>query len=275
MDFLHDSAKLKSLKDVPTRIKDGLDRDKAEAETQELGAEMEELFDLLYFAGQNSLLIVLQGMDTAGKDGSIRHLLRFTHAQSVHVPSFKVPTEEELAYDFLWRVHKQAPRRGDIAIFNRSHYEDVLVVRVRELEPESVWRPRYEQINSFESLLTASGTIILKVFLHISKDEQEERLLDREKEVEKSWKLSAGDWKERTRWDDYQEAYAEAIRRTATPEAPWLVLPADQKWRRNLELTRAVVERLRPYRQGWMERLEAIGKAAKAELAEYRQSAQG
>ncbi len=275
MDFLHDSARLKSLKDVPTRIEDGLDRDKAEAKTKELGAEMEELFDLLYFAGQNSFLLVLQGMDTAGKDGSIRHLLRFTHAQSVRVPSFKVPSEEELAHDFLWRVHKQAPRKGEIAIFNRSHYEDVLVVRVRQLVPEEVWRPRYEQICAFESLLAASGTIVLKAFLHISKDEQEERLLDREKEVEKSWKLSAGDWQERTRWDDYQEAYAEAIRRTACPEAPWLVLPADQKWRRNLELTQAVVERLRPYRKGWMERLEAIGVKAKAELAEYRQSAKG
>jgi polyphosphate kinase 2 (PPK2 family) len=157
-----------------------------------------------------------------------------------------------------------------MAIFNRSHYEDVGVVRVHELAPREVWRARYEQINQFESLLAANRTIILKFFLHISKEEQEERLLAREQEVEKSWKLSVGDWKERQHWEAYQEAYSDAIGMCAALQAPWFVVPADRKWFRNLAIAETIVEVLRPFRDGWLESLKKVGEVAKAELAAFR-----
>lgn len=257
---------------VETAPPDGWDKERAVEETERWGKRMEELFDLLYFAGQHSLLIVLQGMDAAGKDGTIRHLLRFSHAQSCRVASFKVPTEEELAHDFLWRCHRQVPRTGEIVIFNRSHYEDVGVVRVKGLVPEDVWSKRYGHINAFEELLVDSGTIVLKFFLHISKEEQEERLHEREQEAKAYWKLSVGDWKEREFWGDYQEAYSEAIGLCASAGAPWVVVPADKKWWRNLVVTRAVVEALEPFEKRWGERLEAVGTAAKAELEAYRRA---
>ncbi len=260
------------LKDVGTTPPAEWDKEGAVKETEGWGERMESLLDLLYFAGQNSLLIVLQGMDAAGKDGTIRHLLRFSHAQSCRVASFKVPTEEELAHDFLWRCHAQTPRKGEIVVFNRSHYEDVGVVRVKGLVPEEVWKGRYDHINAFESLLTDSGTIILKVFLHISPEEQLERLKEREEDQDAYWKLSVGDWKERKFWDAYQEVYSDAIGKCASKEAPWVVVPADKKWWRNLVVTRAVVEALEPYEMGWRDRLESIGEAAKAELAVYRQA---
>lgn len=258
---------LSKVKTVPSTK---IERDDFAEKTEKLGERMEELFDLMFFSGKNSLLIVFQGMDTAGKDGAIRHILRFSHAQTCGVASFKVPTPEELAHDFLWRCHKQTPGKGEIKIFNRSHYEDVGVVRVHSFAPEDVWRPRYDHINNWEQLLIASGTIVLKVFLHISKEEQEERLIERENDPDAAWKLSVGDWKERTFWDDYQTAYSEAIGRCASEKAPWIVVPADKKWYRNYLVTEAIVDALSPFEDEWRAKLEKIGEEAKAELAEYR-----
>jgi PPK2 family polyphosphate:nucleotide phosphotransferase len=258
------------LSKVSTEAPKGIDRAEAEARTEALGSELDEFEELLYAAGKNSLLVVLQGMDTSGKDGTIRHLLKHCNAQGCRVASFKVPTPEELAHDFLWRVHKQTPGKGEMVVFNRSHYEDVLVVRVHSLAPEPVWSKRYDRINEFERLVADSGTIVVKCFLHISKKEQEERLVAREQEVEKAWKLSVGDWKEREHWDAYQSAYEDAIGRCAAPHAPWIVVPADQKWYRNLVVTETIVEALRPHKKGWLEHLAAVGEKAKAELAEFR-----
>jgi len=248
----------------------GLTKEEGVARAAALGAELAELEDLLYYAGRHSLLIVLQGRDTSGKDGTIRTILDYSNAQSAGVVSFKVPTEEELAHDFLWRVHKHTPGRGSITIFNRSHYEDVLVVRVHNLVPESVWRPRYDHIRHFERLLADSHTLILKFYLHIDRDEQEQRLLDREKETEKAWKLSVGDWKEREHWDAYTAAYEEALERCATEAAPWYVVPANRKWFRNLAVLERLVATLKPHREQWLEKLDKIGDAAKAELEAFR-----
>lgn len=247
-----------------------LEKEDAHNQLEELGKEMAELQELLFAAGQNGLLIVLQGRDTAGKDGSIRKILQFVNVQSTKVVPFKVPTPEELAHDFLWRVHEHTPGKGGVTIFNRSHYEDVLVVRVHELAPEKVWQGRYEHINNFERLLVDSGTIVLKFMLHISKEEQEQRLLEREAEAEKAWKLSVGDWKEREFWDQYTQAYEDALQKCSTEYAPWRVVPADKKWFRDLAITEAIVEALRPYKQSWLNHLTEIGDKAKADLAAYR-----
>jgi PPK2 family polyphosphate:nucleotide phosphotransferase len=177
-----------------------------------------------------------------------------------------VPSAEELAHDFLWRIHAHTPSRGKIGIFNRSHYEDVLVVRVHELVPKATWRKRYRQINDFERLLVETNTIVLKFFLHISRAEQEERLREREQDIEKAWKLSAGDWRERALWDNYVAAYEDAISKTSTANAPWYMIPADKKWLRNHLVLEAIVEALRPYPDQWRERLREIGEKAKAEL---------
>jgi len=248
----------------------GLNKDEGEARIAELAKELDELEDLMFFAGKHSMLLVLQGMDTSGKDGTIRFLFQHMNAPSAKVASFKVPTPIERAHDFLWRVHSQTPGAGEWVIFNRSHYEDVLVVRVHELVPKSVWSRRYDHINAFEAVVAEANTIIVKCFLHIDKDEQEARLLAREQEVEKSWKLSVGDWKEREFWDDYQAAYEDALSKCSTEIAAWHVIPANRKWFRNLAILELLVETLRPYQAGWLESLEALGESAKAELAEYK-----
>jgi PPK2 family polyphosphate:nucleotide phosphotransferase len=266
-----DGSKKIKLKDIDPGDSAGMDREEAEAKFAELAAELTELQDLLYAAQQTPLLIVLQGMDTSGKDGTIRHVIGAMNPQSCHIASFKVPTAIELAHDFLWRVHAEAPGRGQVTIFNRSHYEDVLVVRVKNLLPEKVWKGRYERINQFESLLTDNGTVILKFFLHISKDEQEERLHAREQDPTKAWKLSAEDWKNRELWDAYQMAYEDALNRCATPNAPWYIVPANKKWFRNLAVAEAIVEALRPLRAGWMRRLQEIGEEELKELRDLRQ----
>jgi PPK2 family polyphosphate:nucleotide phosphotransferase len=213
----------------------------------DLRARRDRLRDLqtvLWAEGKHALLIILQAMDAGGKDGTIKHVMRGVNPQGCQVTGFKVPTAEELDHDFLWRVHKAVPRRGYIGIFNRSHYEDVLVVRVDELAPEAVWRQRYEQINQFEKLLADTGTTILKFYLHISKQEQKERFEARLRDPHKNWKFSLGDLEKRTRWDDYEEAYAEALSRCSTPWAPWYVIPADHKWYRNVVISRILVETL-------------------------------
>jgi PPK2 family polyphosphate:nucleotide phosphotransferase len=255
---------------IDPRSNGNLERAVAEAEFDALTTEIDDLQELLYGAGTHSLLVIMQGMDTSGKDGTVRKVFSKVSPLGSYVYSFKVPTEEELAHDFLWRVHRATPRRGLIGIFNRSHYEDVLVVRVHGLVPEPVWRARYRMINDFEHLLASSNTIILKFFLHISKEEQEERLLAREQDVEKAWKLSAGDWRERERWDDYMAAYTEALERCSTAEAPWHIVPADRKWFRNYAVARTVVETLRPYAKDWLTYLGKVGAQRLEELRSYR-----
>lgn len=248
----------------------GLSKEEGAARFEAFDDELDRLQEELYAAGQNSLLMILQGLDTSGKDGTIRHVLRSIDPQGCRVESFKVPTEEELAHDFLWRAHRVTPRRGMVGVFNRSYYEDVLVVRVHGLAPEEVWRPRYDQINDFERMLAANGTIIVKFFLHIGKDEQRQRLLEREQELEKAWKLAAGDWQERERWDDYTSAYEDVLSRCASDVAPWYIVPANKKWYRNLAVSEALVVELRRYREAWRAALRAMSEARLAELAALR-----
>ena len=219
-------------------------KDEAVAETERLARRVDELQEALYAEGRRALLIVLQGRDTAGKDGTIRKLFGPLDPLGLTITSFKAPSPIELAHDYLWRVHRAVPVRGTIGIFNRSHYEDVLVVRVHSLVPESVWRPRYDQIVQFERMLTENGVAILKFFLHISREEQRERLLARLEDPKKYWKFAAGDLAERERWDEYTEAYREALARTSTPEAPWYLVPANKKHLRDLLVAQVVAERL-------------------------------
>ena len=212
-----------------------------------LAVDIDRLFALqekLYAEGRQALLVVLQAMDTGGKDGTIKHVFSGVNPSGCRVTSFKAPSEEELAHDFLWRVQKAVPRFGEIGIFNRSHYEDVLVVRVHELVPKAVWRGRYDRINHFEKDLVEIGVQLLKFFLHISKDEQKERLEARLADPAKRWKFDVGDLAERKRWNDYQKAYTEALARCSTEAAPWIVVPANRKWYRNLVVARAIVEKL-------------------------------
>jgi PPK2 family polyphosphate:nucleotide phosphotransferase len=209
-----------------------------------LTARLEELQELLYAEGKHKILIVLQAMDAGGKDGTIRHVFDGVNPQGVKVASFKVPTEHELGRDYLWRVHWHVPARGEITIFNRSHYEDVLVVRVKNLAPQNVWRRRYDQINDFERLLAEEGTTVLKFYLHISKQEQKQRLQARLAKSDKHWKFSKADLKERGRWSDYVKAYEAVLSKTSTKWAPWYVIPANRKWSRNLVISRILVETL-------------------------------
>lgn len=272
MSYCHRVDKPQSihLADFDPANESGLDKEVGEELADKLGKELDELEDLLFYAGTHSLLVVLQGMDTSGKDGTIRFLFKHMNGQSVRVAPFKVPTPEELAHDFLWRVHMQAPGKGSVCVFNRSHYEDVLVVRVHNLVAQDVWSKRYEDINAFEKILSDANTIVIKFFLHISKAEQEKRLLEREAEVEKAWKLSVGDWRERTYWEEYIDAYQEAIGRCSTAAAPWFVVPSNHKWHRNLAIVDEMVKALRPFKSQWLEHLQKVGDKAKAELAEFR-----
>ncbi len=211
---------------------------------EELTGRLRELQELLYAQGKHKLLIVLQATDTGGKDGVIRHVFRSVNPQGVKVSSFKVPTARELSHDYLWRIHAETPARGEIRIFNRSHYEDVLVVRVHGLVPPDRWERRYEHINAFERLLADEGTTILKFYLNISKDEQRARLQSRLDDPSKHWKFSLGDIEERKHWDAYQEAFEAMLSRTSTPWAPWYVVPANSKWYRNLVVARVLVDTL-------------------------------
>ena len=221
-------------------------RNKAQAETAllESGTRLGELEYLLYASRQHALLVVLQGMDTAGKDGAIRHVASALNPQSSDVTPFKKPTDEELAHDFLWRVHNRVPAKGAIGIFNRSHYEDVLVVRVHQLAPKPVWSKRYDQINNFELMLSENGVSILKFFLHITKDEQKKRLQQRLSDPTKNWKATPSDFDERNYWDDYTAAYEDALSRCSKPWAPWFIIPANRKWFRNVAISRIIVQTL-------------------------------
>jgi PPK2 family polyphosphate:nucleotide phosphotransferase len=202
----------------------------------ELNKELEELQEALYAQQKHKVLIILQGMDTSGKDGVIRHVFEGVNPQGVRVASFKQPTQEELAHDYLWRIHKQVPAKGEMVIFNRSHYEDVLIVRVHGLVAEHVWKRRYDQINSFEKMLWEEGTTILKFFLHIDKEEQKRRLQARLEDRKKQWKFNTADLKEREYWEDYQAAYEDVLNKTSTEYAPWYIIPSNKKWLRTRSL---------------------------------------
>ena len=210
----------------------------------ELRSELADLQHLLWADGRHKLLIVLQAMDTGGKDGTIRRVFEGVNPQGVHVANFKKPTERELAHDYLWRVHQRTPADGEIVVFNRSHYEDVLVVRVLGLTDEARWRRRFDHISAFEKLLADEGTTIVKFYLHISKEEQAERLQARLDNPTKRWKFNAGDLDHRKLWDDYLAAFEEAITRTSTEHAPWYVVPANKKWYRDIVIARTLVATL-------------------------------
>lgn len=220
-------------------------KDEGRERLQELNRELETLQELLYAEHKHKVLIVLQGMDTSGKDGVIRHVFEGVNPQGVRVANFKVPTPEELDHDYLWRVHRQTPGKGEIVIFNRSHYEDVLVVRVHGLVPEDVWKRRYAHINDFERLLAEEGTLILKFFLHIDLEEQKKRLQARLDDPSKHWKFNVGDLKERARWDEYMQAYEDVLNKTSSDYAPWYIVPSNKKWYRNLVVASVLVDALK------------------------------
>jgi PPK2 family polyphosphate:nucleotide phosphotransferase len=236
---------------------------------KELAGLVEQIADLqarLYAEDQRSLLVVLQGIDAAGKDSSVKHVFSGTNPQGVRVYSFKEPSNEELAHDFLWRYHQHTPAKGMIHVFNRSHYEDVLVVRVKGLVEEERWRSRYDSINDFERMLAREGTTIVKFFLHISKDAQMDRFRERLEREDKHYKFSANDVRERRNWDAYQEAYEEALNHTSTDWAPWYMVPADHKWYRNLVVARTVATVLEEMDPRWPEPEEDLERFAAEEF---------
>lgn len=220
-------------------------KEEGKQKVKELTEQLGELQELLYAENKHGFLIVLQGMDTSGKDSTIRQVFQAVNPQGVRVATFKAPTEIELQHDYLWRVHQKVPARGEMVIFNRSHYEDVLIVRVHDLVPKGVWKKRYDHINAFEKMLTDEGTIVLKFFLYISKDEQKERLLDRLNKPHKTWKFNPEDIEEREKWAQYVEVYEEALQKTSTEYAPWYVVPANHKWFRNIIIATALVKKLK------------------------------
>jgi PPK2 family polyphosphate:nucleotide phosphotransferase len=229
---------------IATDSKGSDDKTSAEAEMLTLKQRLGELQYLLYADGKQSLLVCLQALDAAGKDGTIRHVVGAMNPQGTRVHGFKVPSAEEAAHDFLWRAHLRAPVRGEVVIFNRSHYEDVLVVRVHELVPREVWKKRYDLINDFERALVENGTLILKFFLHISEGEQLRRFKQRLDDPGRHWKISESDYSERPLWPSYVDAYEEVFRKTSTKHAPWFIIPSDHKWVRNLAVSRILAETL-------------------------------
>jgi len=218
------------------------DKASAKVELKKLKSRLIELQELLWAEDKHRLLIVLQAMDAGGKDGTIRSIFEGVNPQGVKVANFRVPTPVELAHDYLWRVHQKTPERGEIVIFNRSHYEDVLVVRVKSLAPEKVWKKRYQHIVNFERMLADEGTTILKFFLNISKEEQKTRFVERIEKKHKQWKFNPGDIDERGYWDHYMAAFEDAINKTSTSFAPWYVIPANRNWYRDLVVSRIIVD---------------------------------
>lgn len=233
-----------NLKDYDPSYKGDYDKARARAEEGKLEEKLAELQEKLYAQHTQSLLVVLQAMDAGGKDGTIKKVFNSVNPQGVQVSSFKAPTANELAHDFLWRIHMNTPSRGYIGIFNRSHYEDVLIARVNGLVPTEVWEARYDHINNFERLLTDNGTRILKFYLHISKEEQKERLQARLDQPEKHWKFEPADLKTREQWDAYMEAFEAVLTRCNTKHAPWHIVPANYKWYRDIVITKAIVTAL-------------------------------
>ena len=268
--FFSEPGRKVRLDELPAEPPKGMTRARAEQRFATLGKTLFDLQDAMFGAKVHGVLVVLQGRDGAGKDGAIKHVVGCLNPRGVSVTSFGVPTEAERQHDFLWRVHRHAPRLGEFAIFNRSHYEDVLVVRVHDLAPKKLWQARFEHIRDFEQLLAEHGTIVLKYFLHITKKEQKERLLEREADPDAAWKLNANDWKERDYWDDYTEAYEDAISKTAAGHAPWVVVPANKKWYRNLVIAESIFDALREHRKGWQAKLEQMSAERRAALEAYR-----
>jgi len=236
-----------SLSDWDPNETSAFDGDKKEAKEifTKTNEELKTLQELLYVENKHKVLIVLQGMDTSGKDGVISRVFEGVNPQGVKVSSFKVPSDEELSHDYLWRVHKQVPGKGEMIIFNRSHYEDALVVRVHKLVPDKVWRKRYDQINSFEKMMTEEGTTILKFYLHIDLDEQKQRLQERLDDPSKRWKFNINDLNERKLWDQYTSAYEDVLSKTSKAWAPWYIIPANRNWYRNLVISSILVDKLK------------------------------
>ena len=232
------------LAEVDPAPRSGLSKRDAEPEIDAMLDRLTDLQDRLWAEAKDRVLIVLQGIDAAGKDGTIRKVMTAFNPQGCNVASFKVPTAEESGHDFLWRVHKRVPANGEIAIFNRSHYEDVLVVRVHQLVPREVWSQRYAQIRDFERMLAESGTTIVKFFLYISRDEQRKRFQERYEDPTKRWKFSLGDLEERGHWNDYMAAFEDALSETSAEHAPWYVIPANRNWYRNLAIASILVSTL-------------------------------
>ena len=229
----------------------GVDKDETRDKTRKLCQRIGELQHLLYANATHAVILLLQGMDGSGKDSTGASVLEFVTPAGVQTTNFKAPSAEELAHDFLWRVHKAVPRYGCIGLFNRSHYEDVLIVRVLGLQPEKVWRDRYDQINAFEKLLSNNRVVLLKFFLYISKEEQAERFRERLDNPTKHWKFSVADLKMRERWGDFQKAYEDAINRCNSKHAPWHVVPANRKWFRDYVVAQTIVERLEQLKLKW------------------------
>lgn len=253
-----------SLDDASARIADAPPKSAIEAATTPLLDRLTALQDAFHADGRRALLLVLQGRDASGKDGVIRTVTGAFNPTGVQVSSFGPPTPLELRHDFLWRVHQVVPPRGVIGVFNRSHYEDVLVVRVRKLVPERQWRARFEQINAFESMLADNGVVIRKCFLHVSRKEQKERLLERLDDPHKNWKFRVGDLDDRAHWDDYTEAYRDVVSRCSTSQAPWFVVPADQKALRNYLIARMLVDTLESLDLQYPPMDPAVREAARA-----------
>jgi PPK2 family polyphosphate:nucleotide phosphotransferase len=235
-----------------------LEKKEAKKTTKGFREELINLQRLLYAEQKQKILIILQAMDGGGKDGTIRSIFQGVNPQGVRVAGFKVPTPEEIGHDYLWRIHKQTPKRGEIVIFNRSHYEDVLVVRVHQLVPEKAWRKRYEHIRDFENTLADEGTTILKFFLHISKKEQKERFIERIEISEKQWKFNPKDIDERKLWDDYMRAYEDALIKTSTARAPWYVIPANRNWYRDYVIIKIITETLKKLKMTYPKPVENI-----------------
>jgi PPK2 family polyphosphate:nucleotide phosphotransferase len=244
----------------------GMAEDEIEGFYEELRERIADLQERLYAEEKRSLLVVLQGIDAAGKDGTVKHVLSGTNPSGVRVYSFKEPSSDELAHDFLWRYHQATPADGMIHVFNRSHYEDVLVVRVKDLAPEELWRSRFDSINDFERMLVREGTTIVKFLLHISKQEQLEKFRERLERQDKYWKWSDNDMKERERWDEYQQAYEEAVAATSTPWAPWYVVPANERWFRNYVIARVLAGTLQAMDPRYPEPPEDVKRFAEREL---------
>ena len=237
-----------------------LDKEATREKTTKLCQRIAELQDLLYANANQAVLILLQGMDTSGKDGATKRLLEFVNPLEIEIANFKAPSTEERAHDFLWRVHKVVPRYGHVGVFNRSHYEDVLIVRVLKLQPERVWRARYDQINAFEDYLAQNRVILLKFFLHISKAEQAERLKERLADKRKNWKFEAGDLEMRAKWPQFQRAYEDALNACSPAESPWHIVPADRKWYRDYVIARTVVDAMEKLNLNWPKPREDLSK---------------
>lgn len=236
------------------------EREEAEARTEKLALRIGELQQILYAEHKHKVLIIFQAMDTGGKDGVIRKVFRETNPQGIRVASFKVPTTTELDHDYLWRVHQQVPGKGELTIFNRSHYEDVLVVRVHSFVHKEVWSRRYEHIREFEHMLADEGTLILKFFLHISLDEQRQRLIDRIDEPDKNWKFNPDDIDERKLWPDYMRAFEAVLSETSTEFAPWYIIPANRKWYRDLVVSQIIVDALEKLKMVYPKPVENLGQ---------------